>query len=47
MALINMKVCKCNRCGHVWLPQNGNIKPIACENVKVRIGIVIENNNIE
>lgn len=29
-----MKVCKCNRCGHVWLPQNGNIKPIACAKCK-------------
>lgn len=36
MAYVTVKACKCERCGHVWLPRKTmtKTKPVACAKCK-------------
>ena len=34
MPRIKVEACKCNKCGHVWLPRESNPNPIACAGCK-------------
>jgi hypothetical protein len=32
--IIKVNACKCEKCGHVWLPHIRNSRPIACAKCK-------------
>lgn len=34
MGKVQVEACKCNQCGYVWLPREGNPNPIACSKCK-------------
>ncbi len=38
MAIITTQVCKCDKCGHVWLPRDGLVDktkwPVSCAKCK-------------